>query len=245
MKTVRHVWILLLLTHAAVAAVAWRHGAWAGFCLLALLHLAWVRITLWPGSTPFGKAVRFFPVPSRDVILTIDDGPCADTAAVLDLLDRHQARAVFFLIGERAAARPEDVAAILARGHQVQNHTLAHPSATFWAAGPGRLRREIAGASAVLTNLTGQAPRWFRAPAGFRNPFTQPILRECGLDYMGWAARGFDTRCTDPARVLERLRPAFQPGAVLLVHQGHPHSLAVIGAVLQALKDEGFGTVLP
>lgn len=245
MKTVRHVWIFLLVAHAAVAVVALRHGAWAGFCSLAVLHLAWVRITLWPGSTPFGKAVQSFPHSSRDVVLTIDDGPCEDTSAVLDLLDRYDAKALFFLIGNRAAARPEDVAAIIARGHQVENHTLTHPSATFWAAGPDRLRREVAGASEILTKLSGQAPRWFRAPAGFRNPFTEPVLRGCGLQYMGWAARGFDTRCTDPARVLERLRPAFRPGAVLLVHQGHPHSPAVIGALLQALQDEGFGTFLP
>ncbi|MDB6071333.1 MAG: polysaccharide deacetylase family protein [Verrucomicrobiales bacterium] len=245
MKTVRHVWILLLAAHLAAVLVAVARGGWAGFCTMAVLHLAWVRITLWPGSTPFGKAVESFPLTTREVILTIDDGPCGDTGAVLDLLDRYQARAVFFLIGSRASARPGDVAGIIARGHQIQNHTLTHPSATFWAAGPARLRREIAGGSEILTKLTGQTPQWFRAPAGFRNPFTAPILRECGLRCMGWAARGFDTRRTDPAKVLLRMRPEFRPGVVLLVHQGHPQSLAVIEAVLVALKEDGFGTCLP
>lgn len=245
MLTVRRVWFLLILLHAGVAAVAWLAGAWTGFFSLAVVHLSWVAVTLWPGRTLLGNAASSFAVTGRELILTIDDGPCADTSAMLDLLDRHQAKAVFFLIGSRAVASPGAVSSIIARRHQVENHTLTHPSASFWAAGPRRLRREIGGCSEVLTKLTGTPPVWFRAPAGFRNPFTAPVLRELNLTYLGWAARGFDTRETDPARVVRRLRRGIRPGAVLLVHQGHPHSTAVLEAVLEALTLEGYRAVLP
>ena len=245
MPTVRHIWLFLLLLHAVVGLVAWVGGAWAGFFSLAAAHLFWVAVTLCPGSTPFGVARQDFPVVVREVILTIDDGPCADTPAMLDLLDRYDAKAMFFLIGWRAAASPGLVLSIVSRGHAVGNHTLTHPAASFWAAGPARLRREIAGCSEILTGLTNQAPAWFRAPAGFRNPFTAPILRELNLEYLGWAARGFDTRQTNVSRIIVRLRRGFRPGAVLLIHQGHPHSIAVLEALLQALAAEGWRTILP
>ena len=245
MPTVRRVWLFLLLLHAAVAVVAWQAGGWAGFCCLAAVHLSWVAVSLCPGSTPFGTAQQCFPLSARELILTIDDGPCDDTTALLNLLDQHHAQAVFFLIGSRAAASPEIVRSISRRGHRVENHTLTHPSASFWAAGPLRLRREISGCSEMLTSLTDQRPGWFRAPAGFRNPFTAPILRELNLSYLGWAARGFDTRETNVTRVVDRLRRGFQPGAVLLIHQGHPHSVAVLEALLEALASGGWRTVLP
>ncbi len=245
MRTVARVWLLLLVLHLVVVAVAWGAGEWAGFFTLAAVHLAWVAVTLWPGSTPFGKARRSFPLGPRELVLTIDDGPCADTPAVLDLLDQHQARAVFFVIGQRATVGADWVREIAQRGHLVENHTLTHPSATFWAAGPARLHREIAGCSEILTTLTGRRPRWFRAPAGFRNPFTAPLLKSSGLAYLGWTARGFDTRETDLPRLLARLRRGFRPGAVLLIHQGHPHSLALLTELLEALAADGWRTVLP
>ena len=71
------------------------------------------------------------------------------------------------------------------------------------------------------------------------------MLRGVSLGYMGWSARGFDTRETDPDKILARLRRGFWPGAVLLIHQGHPHSLAVLEALLTALQAGGFRCVLP
>lgn len=245
MLTVPRLCTGLILLHAGAAWVAWQAGWGPGILTFGALHLGLLATTLWPGSTPFCPAVRRFPAPERTVILTIDDGPCPDTPAFLDLLDRHHAKAVFFLIGQRAAADPAAVQAITGRGHAVENHTLTHPSWTFWAYGPARQRREIGETSVLLTRLGGRPPRWFRAPAGFRNPFTGALLREAGLGYMGWAARGFDTRETNPDKIVARLRGGFQSGAVLLIHQGHPHSLAVLKTLLAALKAENYRCILP
>ncbi len=234
---------LLLLHLAALAsfAIHWK----AGLLAFAVLHLGLVAFTLWPGSTPLGPAVTRFPDHTRSLVLTIDDGPCPDTPAILDLLDRHHAKAVFFLIGRLAAARPDLVRAITARGHQLGNHTLTHPAKTFWAFPPARQRREILETSRILTEIAGSSPQWFRAPAGFRNPFTAPLLREAGLTYLGWTARGFDTRTSRLPAILRRLRRGFRPGGILLVHQGLPHSPALLDALLTELTADGWSTRLP
>src|SRR3546814_7752591 len=86
----------------------------------------------------------------RRVWLTFDDGPSDDTPALLDLLDAHGAKATFFLVGERAAARPGLVRGIVARGHGLGNHSHGHPQAWFWALGPARMRREIMQCQEVL-----------------------------------------------------------------------------------------------
>ncbi len=54
------------------------------------------------------------------VALSFDDGPHpAFTPQVLEILKRHEAKATFFLIGERALRYPEVVARIRAEGHEI------------------------------------------------------------------------------------------------------------------------------
>lgn len=237
---------MLLAAHAAPVAVGFASGFWAGFACMAGLHAMLLAATFCVRSTPFCPAVRRVPVSGGEkaVLLTIDDGPCEDTRELLDILDEFQAKAVFFLIGERAAARPDDVREILRRGHAVANHTRTHPAATFWAYPPDRQRREILGCQEILTSIAGPFAggvlAWFRAPAGFRNPWTGAVLRGLNLRYAGWHARGFDATDTNIPRVLKRLTNNLVPGAVLLVHQGKPHHPELLRRLLTELRDAGW-----
>jgi peptidoglycan/xylan/chitin deacetylase (PgdA/CDA1 family) len=181
------------------------------------------------------------------VWLTIDDGPSDDTRAILDLLDAHDAHATFFLVGERAAAWPGLVREIAARGHGVGNHSQTHPQAWFWALGPKRMQREIAQCQRTLRDITGRAPRWFRAVVGHANPFVSVPLREHDLARAAWSARGFDAVHTDPASVVARIERDLAPGAVVLLHEGarHGRSVEMIALLLQRMRALDYGTVLP
>lgn len=239
-------WIALAL-HLAVALAWWQLGWRWGLPLLLALHLAFVWGTLRPGSRLFGPVRRDFPADAREVWLTIDDGPSDDTAAILDLLDAHGAKATFFLVGERAAARPELVREIAAGGHAIGNHSHTHPQARFWALGPRAMRREILDCQRTLAAITGEAPRWFRAVVGHANPFLHAPLREAGLSRLAWSARGYDAVESDPARVAARIARDLRPGAVILLHEAAPHgrSVEIIGAVLGELRRAGYRGTVP
>jgi len=177
-----------------------------------------------------------------EIALTLDDGPDpAVTPQVLDLLDRFAAKASFFCIGARAQAHPDLVREILRRGHSVENHSLRHDK-TFAFRGWQWTRIEVENSQQVLSNITGQMPRFFRAPAGFRNPLLDPILALAGLRYAAWTRRGFDSVHGDSASVLRRLRRNWGPGFILLMHDGHPAKttagVPVILEVLPILLDE-------
>ena len=102
---------------------------------------------------------------------------------------------------------------------------------------PGRA--EITRAQSQLQALTDQRPRFFRAPAGLRNPFLQPVLARHGLVLTSWTRRGFDTRERDPQRVLQRLTRGLAAGDILLLHDGHaartPAGVPVVLDVLPRL----------
>lgn len=231
-----------------LALCAWLTGHGGGaLAVLMASHALVLWGTLHPHSRLFAPVLRRLPVNGRQVWLTIDDGPSDDTPALLDLLRAHGARATFFLVAGRAAARPELVAQIVAGGHQIGNHTDSHPAAGFWLPRPWATRRQIAHAQTRLTALAGAPPRWFRAVAGHANPFVQPALARLGLERASWSGRGFDAVDADDERVLARLRRAIAPGAILLLHEGSVPGRAprLLAALLAELAQRGYSTVLP
>ena len=243
-----HAWAWAFGMSQVVLVAAWWQWGWrVGVPLLFLTHGALVWGTLWPASRLFGPVLTRLPTREPVVWLTIDDGPSDDTAAMLDLLDANGARATFFLVADRAAARPDAVRGIVRRGHTVGNHSAAHPSAWFWALPPARMRAEIDGGQAILGELAGAPPRWFRAVVGMANPFVHAPLRRHGLARVGWSARGFDAVAADPAAVVARIERGLEPGAIVLLHEGagHGRNVEILTLLLQRLDALGYRAVLP
>ena len=240
-------WVALLLAHAAVVAAWWRYGWHVGLPALMAVHLLVVWGTLRPASRLFGPALTRLDTDERVLWLTIDDGPCEETPAVLDLLDAHGAKATFFLVGASARRRPDLVREIVRRGHGIGNHSDSHPTHRFWALGPGAMRREIESAQASLAEIAGVAPVWFRAVVGMANPFVAASLHRLGLARVAWSARGFDGRVADPQRVLRRVERQLAPGAIVLAHEGasHGHNLETLALMLQRFDALGYRCVLP
>jgi peptidoglycan/xylan/chitin deacetylase (PgdA/CDA1 family) len=174
-------------------------------------------------------------IAQRQVCLTFDDGPHPEvTPRVLALLERYNAKASFFCVGERAKAHPEIVRDIARRGHSVENHSYRHSHA-FALYSVSLLQREVQSAQAIVAAITGRAPRFFRAPVGFRSPLLPPILARLGLRYVSWTRRGLDTGKGDPTRVLARVIAGLAAGDVLLLHDDRSCALAILPALLEHL----------
>ena len=243
-----HAWLwVFLASQLAVLGLWWWLGWRVGLPLLAATHLLLVWGTLAPHSALFGPVLLRLPTSESKIWLTIDDGPSSETQAMLDLLDRHQAKATFFLVADRATARPELVREIVRRGHGIGNHSRSHPQAWFWALGPRRMAAEIEHTQAVLGDITGTAPRWFRAVVGMANPFVAAPLRRHGLARVAWSARGFDGVRGQTQQVVARITAQLRPGSIVLLHEGAPHgnNLAIVEGVLQAMQQRGYRSVLP
>lgn len=238
---------LLALSQVGVAWLWWRYGWMIGLPAMMATHLSVVWSTLYPRATLFCPALSRLPTAERVVWLTIDDGPSADTPAMLDLLDRHRAQATFFLVGERAAAHPAVVQAIRDRGHGIGNHSATHPDTRFWRLGPGALEDEIGRNQSILTAITGHTPRWYRSVVGMTNPFVGLALKRHGLARVAWSARGFDGVNCRPDQVLARITRDIHPGAIVLLHEGaaHGHNAAILAQLLAWLDAQGYRTVLP
>jgi peptidoglycan-N-acetylglucosamine deacetylase len=237
--------ISLLPALGVLAALLTGHRELAALLFISTFGLIVIG-TLVPRCAWFGPLICSLPVGSDGVCLTIDDGPDPEhTLALLDLLDQHQAKAIFFLIGDRSARHPELVREIAKRGHLIGNHSQTHPAATFWALGPWRMWAEIAGCQQTLTQITATAPRWFRPPVGHHNLFVAAPLRALGLKMLMWNCRGYDAVEKNPALVLRRLEKDLRPGAILLLHDATPICEEVLGSTLAMLQQRGLRVQVP
>ncbi len=236
----------LLVHGGALLLVLWAPAAWL-WALFAVLvdHLVIVVAGMWPRSTWLGANLVRLPAAAAErgeIAITIDDGPDPEvTPQVLAVLARHGAVASFFCIGERAAAHPELCRALVAAGHAVENHGQRHRKHCAFL-GPRGWRREVGVGQATLAAITGQRPQFFRALAGLRNPFLDPVLQRLGVSLASWTRRGYDTRTGDAERVLERLVRSLAAGDILLLHDGNAARNAggqpVILEVLPRLLEE-------
>lgn len=225
---------------------------WALLCIMCA-HALWLYATLVPCCAWWGPVMCRLPTKEKKVWITIDDGPSAhDTPELLALLAQHGAKATFFLIGERAERHPLLVRDIVEQGHELGDHTYHHPAQWFWFLGRGGAYREITKGAGILRRIVPDLKlRWFRAPAGMRNHHVHPVLKEEGLQLVGWSVRGRDGVLQDKDKIMARLKKGIAPGAIILMHEcrvdleGQRLAPQVLREFLEFLKSEGYQAVLP
>ena len=181
------------------------------------------------------------------VALTFDDGPHPEyTPRVLETLDRFQAKASFFVIG-KYLQRYGDLAAAASRGgHLVANHSFHHFRAMSFFSGE-KIRQEVLRCQEEVEKWAGYRPRFYRQPAGFRNPRVFAILKELGMSLVGWQAHALDNLVNEPSVIARRIVKSVRPGGVILLHDGWDRdgkqdrtpTLEALPFILQGLKDRG------
>jgi peptidoglycan-N-acetylglucosamine deacetylase len=232
-----------------VLLLAPQHWPWL-LAIFIINHLLITAAGLLPRSHWLGPNWTRLPQAAtlrNEIALTIDDGPDPlVTQQVLEILDHYQVKATFFHIGDHAMQHPELCREIIKRGHAIENHSQRH-KLHFSLLGSSGIMREITDGQQTISSITGICPQFFRAPAGLRNPFLEPVLSRLGLRLVSWSVRAFDTKNKNVENVKNKLIAGLQPGAIILLHDGNAARtkagvaiiLAVLPALLEAAREKG------
>lgn len=202
---------------------------------------------MWPTSQVYGRTFIGLPCGSRLLALTYDDGPNDPyTWRLLEVLERHGAKATFFLIGRFVEQKPEIARALVAAGHAIGSHTWDHPNLIF--ASSAEVRRQLQLTRQAIRDATGIEPTLFRPPFGGRRPATLRIARAMGLEPVMWNVSCYDWKRISADEIFRRAEREIGGGNVILLHDGEYHRVGVnrsrsIDAserILSRYKGEGY-----
>ena len=183
---------------------------------------------------------------SADAVgLTFDDGPGPLLDAFLRELERAQARATFFLLGEQVERDPGAAAAIVRAGHEVGVHGYRHKShLRVW---PKEVREDLRRARSVIEAATDQPTRFFRPPHGLFSHASWHEAARQGWQRVLWSRAAWDWEANaTPEGIVDRLGDA-AAGEILLLHDACWHStpgcddrtLAALSILFDRLGDRG------
>ena len=180
----------------------------------------------------------------ESVLLTFDDGPHAQaTPAVLDVLARYDARAVFFVVGSRVHRAPHLLKRIVEQGHVLGNHSFEHPLGAQ--PGPIRYYRDVERCQAMVERWSGTRPRLFRPPLGQLSVSSLLAPRFSGLTPVLWSVDSNDWRMRHPDDIpatADRLMKALSGHPlrdIILFHDENAQTASLLEAVLPQLAARG------
>ena len=231
--------------------------------LLALLllplpgNLFWIMapsaVAIWLAAVIYGvsricsgmflRAECFAEGCRHKVALTFDDGPNGPaTDRILAILERHGAKATFFVIGRKVEENSEVLCRVKAAGHDLGNHSWSH-SYIFPMFRGRRIAAEIRRTNEALEKFSGETPRWFRPPFGVTNPNLYRGLQHSPMRVAGWSIRSFDTRNEPAERVLRRIDRKLKGGEVVLLHEHSRNIGEILESLLSLMAEKGLEAV--
>ncbi len=175
------------------------------------------------------------------VALTFDDGPGADTPAVLAALKKAGVPATFFVVGTGVKANPGTLAATVAAGHEVGVHTWNHRDMTTLSA--KQQKAEITATAGEILSATGIASRLFRAPYGSVDPSVLAQAEDAKLLSVLWDVDTLDWTQPTADQIVETAVSQARPGSIILMHDSGGDRAATVAAVpriIAALRAKGY-----
>ena len=195
-----------------------------------------------PAPAPAPAAPTPAPTTGNKVIaLTFDDGPGPYTEKLLDILDKYDAKATFFLIGSKVSGQASVVRNIQARGHQLGNHSWSHPELPKLSV--DQIAGEIDRTNEAIRQATGVKPSILRPPYGAVNGVVLEQLRLRNMSSILWSVDTRDWADRNSQIVCSRAVAGARPGAVILMHDIHQTSVNAVPCILSSLKQQGYSFV--
>ncbi len=197
------------------------------------MHWIWTAASLVTAGMLFTRARK-----KSLVYLTFDDGPHPEhTPRLLKLLERHQVKATFFIVGERAEAHPEIVRTIVAAGHTLGNHSYSHPS--FKVTSFGRQSEEIERTNEVLKGFDGRKRHLVRPPYGNLSWATIVLCALRRERIALWSRDSHDYRLGSDEIVKRMSSLKIAPGDVLLFHDDGSSGIDALETLLPGWRSNG------
>ena len=194
------------------------------------------------GASYADETVRYVDREDKVVALTFDDGPHPTlTEEILELLEKYDARATFFIVGVNAQYYPDVLRMALSNGHEIGNHTHSHGS--LIGCGKNDVKDEIISAEDDILSVCGAKTALFRPPEGYVSKNVISAADELGYDVILWSIDTRDWAHCSTADMVRNIKKNVKPGSIILFHDyisGESHTKDVLNVMIPYLAAQGY-----
>lgn len=181
------------------------------------------------------------PEYAGSIALTFDDGPGIYTQRLLDILKNHDAKATFFVVGNRASYQKDILKRMADEGHEVGNHTFNHLSLKNLE--HQEIRDQILIAKNIIESATGKANKLVRAPYGDLSSDVYAVGGELNVTFIHWSLDTLDWMTRDPQMIYNEIFSRVTDGDIILLHDIHESTIDAMEMVIPELINNGYKLV--
>ncbi|KAJ68354.1 Peptidoglycan N-acetylglucosamine deacetylase [Enterococcus faecalis AZ19] len=175
----------------------------------------------------------------KKVAITFDDGPSERiTPNILDILERYNARATFFLLGQNTLLNKNIVKRIHDSNHEIGNHSFSHKD--FTSIGNDEIMQEIARTDHEIFEIIGHKPKYVRVPYGSTNHILSTMINR---PLIQWSVDSKDWESKNKYSIIEEIKNGLHPGAIVLMHDIQAATAEALPDVLDYIHNEGYEIV--
>ena len=231
---------LLILTKRSLVSI--------GFCMIIGVLAAAVAVTSTVRAVQTAAQPKEIPIyrvqsDKKEVAISFDAAwGNEETEQLLDILDEHDVKATFFLVGDWVDKYPDDVKNIAAHGHDIGNHSDTHPHLPQLST--ENATSEIQRCNEKIEALTGSAPTLFRPPYGDYNNDVVLTARAMGYEVIQWSVDSLDWKNLGVQPMIDRATKSVRSGDIVLFHNDSQYILEALPAILKSYQAQGY-TVVP
>ena len=200
-----------------------------------------------PGNSFYGPVLTKVETQEKVMALTFDDGPYSPyTEQLLEVLDKEQVKATFFVVGEKALQRPDLVRKVQQSGHELALHSYVHRDQLKLPA--EAVAENLRQGKAALEGITGVPTKFFRPPHGFKDWTVMAEAEKAHLEVVNWSVIPRDWTNPGAEVIAQRVIDKAHPGAIVLLHDGdspryvvpREQTIQAIGKIIRELKQRGY-----
>jgi peptidoglycan-N-acetylglucosamine deacetylase len=176
----------------------------------------------------------------KKIALTFDVGD-ESTIKILNLLDKYNIKATFFLVGSWIDRYHEEVKEIDKRGHEIGNHSNTHPDMTKLSS--SEIVKDISINDAKVLSLTSKIPVLFRCPSGAYNNSVIETVKTTGHICVQWSVDSIDWKALNAENEYERVVKNVKPGSIILFHNNGKYTIDNLPKIIAYLKKQEYNFV--
>lgn len=175
---------------------------------------------------------------NKMIALTFDDGPNHNTSKIIDILNKYQVKATFFVLGTKAKANPNILKKISSSGMEIGNHTYSHKLLTNKS--DDYIKEEITKTNELIYNITKKYPTLVRPSYG---SFNSKIRSSVNMPIITWNIDPLDWKYHNSDKIKENILKKVEDGAIILLHDIYTSTVNAVDKVIPKLLEQGYDLV--